>query len=315
MRGCLKRQVIFRIFIMFISLFVVTLIIVWHSAPMLDANSKGAEVTQRLAYNSLDEISSLKKRVKELELKNDQLKQELIETEKVMKQNELLNLPPLKGLQNSSNELHLMKFTDASKPVTQDKVVTHDASKSGTQDTSILQDARFKESLPLQLKHNERQKAVVTAFKHAWKGYKDHAWGYDELKPISKGHSTWFDLGLTLVDSLDTMWLMGLKEEFQEARDWVANKLIIEQNRDVNLFETTIRVLGGLLSTYHLTHDHIFLEKAVCNEYVCVRVYVCVCVCVRACIKALGYALEPSKSKLLVYLPKQFSIALSQVAT
>ena len=252
---------------MFISLFVVTLIIVWHSAPMVDANSKGAEVTQSLVYNSLDELSSLKKRVKELELKNDQLKQELIKTEIVRKQNELLHSPPYKGLQNSSNEQHLMKYTDASKPVTQDKMVTHDTSEAVAHDTSILQDARSKKGLPLQLEHNEHQKAVVTAFKHAWKGYKDHAWGYDELNPISKSHSTWFDLGLTLVDSLDTMWLMGLKEEFQEARDWVANKLIIEQNKDVNLFETTIRVLGGLLSTYHLTHDHIFLEKAVCNVY------------------------------------------------
>lgn len=50
------------------------------------------------------------------------------------------------------------------------------------------------------------------AFKHAWKGYKDYAWGHDELKPISKSFGEWFGLGLTLIDALDTMWIMDLKE-------------------------------------------------------------------------------------------------------
>ena len=235
--------------------------IVWHSAPMLDANSKGAEMTENfVVHNYLDELNVLKKRVKELEIEYEKRKQEktgMVEE----KQNEILNLPLHKGLQNLTNELQV-KNNDEHKPVakiSEDTAITHDV--------SILQDhdsMRFRKGLPLQLEHTERQKAVVTAFKHAWKGYKNHAWGRDELKPVSNGHSTWFDLGLTLVDSLDTMWLMGLKEEFQEARDWVANKLIIEQNRDVNLFETTIRVLGGLLSAYHFTDDHIFLDKAVC---------------------------------------------------
>lgn len=59
---------------------------------------------------------------------------------------------------------------------------------------------------------NERQKAVIEAFRHAWKGYKDFAWGHDELKPLSKSYSEWFGLGLTLIDALDTMWILGLKE-------------------------------------------------------------------------------------------------------
>uniref|UniRef100_A0A3B4Y542 alpha-1,2-Mannosidase n=1 Tax=Seriola lalandi dorsalis TaxID=1841481 RepID=A0A3B4Y542_SERLL len=97
---------------------------------------------------------------------------------------------------------------------------------------------------------------------HAWKGYKDFAWGHDELKPISKSFGEWFGLGLTLIDSLDTMWIMGLKEEFEEAKTWVEKELTFNKNVDVNLFETTIRVLGGLLSTYHLTGDQLFLDKA-----------------------------------------------------
>ena len=110
---------------------------------------------------------------------------------------------------------------------------------------------------------NERQRAVVEAFLHAWKAYKQHAWGHDELKPLSRSYSEWFRVGLTLIDSLDTMFLMNLKEEIQEARNWIATKLSFDKNIDVNLFEITIRVLGGLLSTYHLSKDDVFLQKAV----------------------------------------------------
>ena len=123
--------------------------------------------------------------------------------------------------------------------------------------------------LPLQSEHTERQEEVIGAFKHAWKGYKMYAWGKDELKPISKKSNEWFNLGLTLVDALDTMWLMGLTEEFSEAREWVEKKMVIAQDKDVNLFETTIRVLGGLLSAFHLTNDTMFLDRAVssCVSY------------------------------------------------
>ena len=116
--------------------------------------------------------------------------------------------------------------------------------------------------LPLD-KQNERQKKVVEAFKHAWEGYRKYAWGHDELLPVSKSHSEWFGVGLTIVDSLDTMLLMNLAEEFQQARDWVASSLSFDKKVDVNLFETTIRVLGGLLSAYHLSKDEVFLRKAV----------------------------------------------------
>lgn len=61
-------------------------------------------------------------------------------------------------------------------------------------------------------RRTERQEAVVKAFKHAWKGYKRFAWGHDHLKPISEGYHDWFGLGLTIVDSLDTIYIMGLTE-------------------------------------------------------------------------------------------------------
>ncbi|XP_050736530.1 endoplasmic reticulum mannosyl-oligosaccharide 1,2-alpha-mannosidase-like [Eriocheir sinensis] len=112
-------------------------------------------------------------------------------------------------------------------------------------------------------KRSARQEAVVGAMKHAWKGYKTYAWGHDHLRPISRTRSDWLRLGLTLVDALDTLWIMDLREEFSEAREWVATQLNFNLNQDVNLFETTIRVLGGLLSTYHLTKEQLFLDKAV----------------------------------------------------
>uniref|UniRef100_A0A915CMC8 alpha-1,2-Mannosidase n=1 Tax=Ditylenchus dipsaci TaxID=166011 RepID=A0A915CMC8_9BILA len=109
---------------------------------------------------------------------------------------------------------------------------------------------------------NPRQKAVQDAFKHAWKGYRQFAWGHDHLKPVSKSYGEWMECGLTIVDSLDTLIIMDLKEEFVEAREWVKKELTFDKNRFVNLFETTIRVLGGLLSAFHLTGDRIFEEKA-----------------------------------------------------
>jgi len=107
---------------------------------------------------------------------------------------------------------------------------------------------------------------VVATFKWAWHGYKQFAWGSDELLPVSKQRKEWHPcckLGLTIVDSLDTLLLMGLTEEYQAARDWVENHLNLDQDVAVNLFETTIRLLGGLLAAYHLSGgDALYLTRA-----------------------------------------------------
>ncbi|XP_063373659.1 endoplasmic reticulum mannosyl-oligosaccharide 1,2-alpha-mannosidase [Cydia amplana] len=109
---------------------------------------------------------------------------------------------------------------------------------------------------------NSKQYAVVESFRHAWKGYKTHAWGHDNLKPLSGMPSDWFSLGLTIVDALDTAFIMGLTEEFDEGREWISKELVFTRNKDVNFFEVTIRVLGGLLTNYHYTQDEMFLKKA-----------------------------------------------------
>lgn len=110
---------------------------------------------------------------------------------------------------------------------------------------------------------NERQRAVVAALKHSWAGYKNFAWGHDNLKPIAQSYSDWFGLGLTIVDAIDTLYIADMQEEYDEAKRWIETSLKLDVNRDVNLFETTIRVLGGLLSIYHLSGEDVFLQKAV----------------------------------------------------
>lgn len=73
--------------------------------------------------------------------------------------------------------------------------------------------------------------------KHAWSGYVKYAWGDNELKPVSKkGHSPSIfgkntKLGATIVDSLDTLYLMGLTEEFEQAKEWIRTSLDISQVR------------------------------------------------------------------------------------
>jgi hypothetical protein len=59
-------------------------------------------------------------------------------------------------------------------------------------------------------------------------------------------------LGWIIVDALDTLMIMNLTEQLSHARDWVEHTLNYDQNSEVNTFETTIRMLGGLLSAHYL---------------------------------------------------------------
>ncbi|KAF7298942.1 Glycoside hydrolase family 47 protein [Mycena indigotica] len=112
-----------------------------------------------------------------------------------------------------------------------------------------------------------KRDAVVQAFQHAWLAYERDAMGADEYHPISREGTNLTSaggIGYTVVDSLDTMLLMGLDEEYTRARGWVATKMTFDRDASFNTFETTIRVLGGLLSAYHLAgNDTLYLKKAV----------------------------------------------------
>ena len=105
---------------------------------------------------------------------------------------------------------------------------------------------------------------VRVEFLHAWEGYRRFAWGHDALRPLSQGWRDWHDVSLymTPLDGFDTMLLMGLTDEAEEAKSLVLEKLSFDHDFDVQVFEITIRLLGGLLSAYQMDGDPRFLDLA-----------------------------------------------------
>ena len=123
------------------------------------------------------------------------------------------------------------------------------------------------ESSAAKIQREDQQKEVKDAFKHAWNGYREHAWLHDELKPESGGYRDPFcGWSATLVDALDTLWIMGLEEEFSEAIEALSQiDFTTSPRSDIPLFETTIRYLGGLLSAHDVSNGKypIIVKKAV----------------------------------------------------
>lgn len=121
----------------------------------------------------------------------------------------------------------------------------------------------------LSASHNQTQRARRDAVRHAaersWRTYREHAWGRDEIAPLTlRGQDSFAGWGATAVDSLDTLWIMDMKDEFQHVVRHVAT---IDWDKPTSklcsLFETTIRFLGGLLAAYDLSRDRVLLDKAV----------------------------------------------------
>ncbi|KAI9795629.1 MAG: hypothetical protein M1835_005414 [Candelina submexicana] len=112
-----------------------------------------------------------------------------------------------------------------------------------------------------------RLQAVVSSFQHSWAGYKEHAWLQDELAPVSgTSHTSFGGWGATLFDTLDTLWILGMRNEFEDAVRAVGQiDFTILQMTTLNLFETTIRYLGGLLGAYDVSEGKydLLLKKAV----------------------------------------------------
>ncbi|KAL1839831.1 hypothetical protein VTK73DRAFT_3909 [Phialemonium thermophilum] len=104
----------------------------------------------------------------------------------------------------------------------------------------------------------ERRQRVVEAFELSWDAYERHAWGYDEFHPIAKTGKQMAPKGLgwIIIDSLDTLMLMNQTSRLAHAREWLSKSLTWDQNQDVNTFETTIRMLGGLLSAHYLSNEY-----------------------------------------------------------
>ncbi|KIK99359.1 glycoside hydrolase family 47 protein [Paxillus rubicundulus Ve08.2h10] len=108
-----------------------------------------------------------------------------------------------------------------------------------------------------------RAEAVRAAFLHAYHGYTKHAGAYDELRPILGEKVNNFNgWAVTLIDALDTLWLMGLHDQFYDAIPTIAQMSFPTQDKYAPFFETVIRVLGGLLSAYALSGEPILLTRA-----------------------------------------------------
>jgi mannosyl-oligosaccharide alpha-1,2-mannosidase len=116
---------------------------------------------------------------------------------------------------------------------------------------------------------NFRRNFIKDMMRHAWHGYANYAWGYNEVRPVSKLPHTESifggeKMGATIVDAIDTLYIMGLNDEYLAARTWI--ELNLDFNKfdvELSVFETNIRYVGGLLSIYALSKDPMFLSKAV----------------------------------------------------
>ncbi|KAH0556359.1 hypothetical protein GP486_005715, partial [Trichoglossum hirsutum] len=123
------------------------------------------------------------------------------------------------------------------------------------------------ESSRSRIERERKQATIKKLFKRAWAGYKERAWLQDELTPVSgKFRNTFCGWGATLVDGLDTLWIMGFEDEFKDALAALKEiDFTTSERLDIPLFETTIRYLGGLLGAYDVSGGKysILVKKAV----------------------------------------------------
>ncbi|XP_077950645.1 mannosyl-oligosaccharide 1,2-alpha-mannosidase IA isoform X1 [Gasterosteus aculeatus] len=112
---------------------------------------------------------------------------------------------------------------------------------------------------------NERREKVKEMMKFSWDNYKRYAWGKNELRPLTRnGHiGNMFGglRGASIIDSLDTLYIMGLTEEYNDAKEWVQTSLDLNSNGEASLFEVNIRYVGGLLAAYYLTGEEMYKNK------------------------------------------------------
>lgn len=119
--------------------------------------------------------------------------------------------------------------------------------------------AKFNDSLK-----SEMCKKVKDAARHAWSGYKQYAWGMDDLRPLTKNSRNWYKYSMlmTPVDAFDTFTMMGLTTEASEAKELILSKLDFNVDNEVQVFEITIRLLAGLISAYEIDGNIKFLQLA-----------------------------------------------------
>lgn len=128
-----------------------------------------------------------------------------------------------------------------------------------------VQHAFARESSDHAMERQKRQQEVKRVLKRCWSSYRERAWLSDELAPVSGSKKDTFGgWAATLADTLDTLWIADLKEEFH---DGVEALLEIDFTKitqgEINVFETTIRYLGGFIAAFDLSGDRRLLEKAI----------------------------------------------------
>ena len=174
---------------------------------------------------------------------------------------------PLKGQDEPAKptQIHWQKFPEHF-PVPAELLITLPTSKPNTP-IGRIQATFGRES---DVERNDRLKkrfAIKEVLEHSWKGYKAHAWGKDEVGPLSgQGKDNFGGWAATLVDALDTLWIMDLKAEFEEAVEYVHKiDFTVYESHQIRVFETIIRFLGGLIGAYDISgHKYpILLQKAI----------------------------------------------------
>jgi|SRR5579884_421156 len=107
---------------------------------------------------------------------------------------------------------------------------------------------------------------VRDEFLHAWNGYKRFAWSDDEVAPVSgkpkdffvQGHS----FGLSIIEAMDTLYLMELDKELTACVDWLRAHLSFDVDGNVQMFEAVIRMVAGLITGYYATGERFMLDGA-----------------------------------------------------
>lgn len=71
----------------------------------------------------------------------------------------------------------------------------------------------------------QKQNAIKEAFIHSWNGYKKFCWSHDIFHPVSKTCTDYLKGGLTIIDSLSTLIIMGLDEELEFSKKYISKKI------------------------------------------------------------------------------------------
>jgi mannosyl-oligosaccharide alpha-1,2-mannosidase len=107
---------------------------------------------------------------------------------------------------------------------------------------------------------------VRREFLHGWHGYRQFAWGRDEVRPASRKPNDFFiqgqTFGLSMIEALDTLYVMELDDELGPPLDWLRANLTFDIDGDIQVFEAIIRMVGGLLAGYAAIGEHFLLERA-----------------------------------------------------